>query len=826
MLLDRYVKSEKRKYLHSSGGRRLKNKKTTQEDYFTYISNLIKSQEESYVQNVDEKLDEKSKWVEEYAVRYEAVKREIDNLVTLVKEKIQKCNPLELLSHIAIAIMGSNLNKTSELHYNAIDIFTLRVIEYIQSVIVSAENSCEDYYETVETQAFYDEIINDVIELNLKFEEFFVCMVAIKEKGGEITDIEENYIIESQIMSDVRGKRYPFFQIQYYKNLIIAYDTVINELFNITAIQLLDGLEKLEYELTNGKSNKMKQLLKEHLGFADFSKGKTIQEIDEYIEKSKNRHFDLMHNLWGYQGYEVEKITGWPKSLIKELSYLIGENIAFYQTQEYAGWPSWNLPVQKRPFVRVNNKSYCFDYHVLFDNFYRNFQRIIYGLKPDFKAQGQEIQKEVSEREVEGLFQKILPGCKTYRENEYPKRESLKQTCENDLLVLYKNVLLIVEVKAGKFIDKPALTDYDAHKNSFHELVSVADEQCERTLQYIENHEVAPFYEKRVKGVTPCKKVEIEKRKYKYIYKIGITIDDFNVFTAKAEKIDFIHLHKKMIIWSIDDFRVYADYFSNPLEFLHFLKERIAATEVKQIKLNDELDHLGLYIDFNRYAQEISKLDLPSQIKNIGFIGYREELDNYYTGLKSGFGLFEKPCQRIPEKIQEILRVLVEIDDKYKVDIAMLILDATNNQRDKWNETIIYSIQRAEEIKHVVAFSSKGELRFSIFIGVPNIKLKSYDERIEYVKAMMIRQNELDRWMIYLQYDINQKLITIESEYINCNDITEAEMERLKLLGQEHAYSRVSTYKNRYNIKKIYPNEPCPCGSGKKYKKCCGKDRI
>ena len=23
--------------------------------------------------------------------------------------------------------------------------------------------------------------------------------------------------------------------------------------------------------------------------------------------------------------------------------------------------------------------------------------------------------------------------------------------------------------------------------------------------------------------------------------------------------------------------------------------------------------------------------------------------------------------------------------------------------------------------------------------------------------------------------------------------------------------------------KKIYPNDTCPCGSGKKYKKCCGK---
>lgn len=25
--------------------------------------------------------------------------------------------------------------------------------------------------------------------------------------------------------------------------------------------------------------------------------------------------------------------------------------------------------------------------------------------------------------------------------------------------------------------------------------------------------------------------------------------------------------------------------------------------------------------------------------------------------------------------------------------------------------------------------------------------------------------------------------------------------------------------------KKIYPNDPCPCGSGKKYKKCCGKQK-
>ena len=29
--------------------------------------------------------------------------------------------------------------------------------------------------------------------------------------------------------------------------------------------------------------------------------------------------------------------------------------------------------------------------------------------------------------------------------------------------------------------------------------------------------------------------------------------------------------------------------------------------------------------------------------------------------------------------------------------------------------------------------------------------------------------------------------------------------------------------KTETSIKKVYPNDPCPCGSGKKFKKCCGR---
>lgn len=37
------------------------------------------------------------------------------------------------------------------------------------------------------------------------------------------------------------------------------------------------------------------------------------------------------------------------------------------------------------------------------------------------------------------------------------------------------------------------------------------------------------------------------------------------------------------------------------------------------------------------------------------------------------------------------------------------------------------------------------------------------------------------------------------------------------------AYEGNSNHEQYTATTKVYPNDPCPCGSGKKYKKCCGK---
>lgn len=41
--------------------------------------------------------------------------------------------------------------------------------------------------------------------------------------------------------------------------------------------------------------------------------------------------------------------------------------------------------------------------------------------------------------------------------------------------------------------------------------------------------------------------------------------------------------------------------------------------------------------------------------------------------------------------------------------------------------------------------------------------------------------------------------------------------------ASEIVTSSMPIVKNRIGGKKIYPNDLCPCGSGKKYKKCCGR---
>jgi len=74
-------------------------------------------------------------------------------------------------------------------------------------------------------------------------------------------------------------------------------------------------------------------------------------------------------------------------------------------------------------------------------------------------------------------------------------------------------------------------------------------------------------------------------------------------------------------------------------------------------------------------------------------------------------------------------------------------------------------------------------------------------------------------------FDDMSAAIREEAIRILCHIQVEQKMEReavAKVTGTNKDTSLARAPQKRAT-QKVYPNDPCPCGSGKKYKQCCGR---
>ena len=102
------------------------------------------------------------------------------------------------------------------------------------------------------------------------------------------------------------------------------------------------------------------------------------------------------------------------------------------------------------------------------------------------------------------------------------------------------------------------------------------------------------------------------------------------------------------------------------------------------------------------------------------------------------------------------------------------------------------------------------------FLDGINESLKGYENQIETMDENTVVKIEIDPEKLYW-------------------NMVEAKAEWLYSLPQWDAILTPENRKELYrdqkasgtvrNEQKVYPNDPCPCGSGKKYKKCCGKNK-
>ncbi len=513
----------------------------------------------------------------QYKDDYPQVKMRIDDKVKKLRDNISKCDPLMLLKFIKDMVMMSHLNKYSESDFTPEEDILVRAQEYVQSILVSTENYFNNSESKEDQDKRWHSVLSDTEDLYKEFVFFYHYWAAYKKNTSNISDDMLKNIVESQMLYLVRGNRYQVFELEPLKALLPPHNDVIEALFDVTAVQIIDGLEKLSYSLSQGLAD----------AWMDF--GKKYNEFREAVEQGadpevviKNSHTQVMpviEKTLGEALNEVSHITGWNEKLVDALSLDVGEYHDLFDDSEFSGWPIMELPTKKKPFIKINGISYAFDYYSLFDNIYRALQKEVFRQKPGYVDVWNRLQNVASESMVRTLFSKLLPGAKSYSGNYYPAGNSLKKMNENDLLITYQNYLFIIEVKAGSFPQTPPISDFEAHIKAYSKLAQEADIQCRRTLAYIEQHKPAPFYD-----IDKQKKFEIGSiAEFKDVFTFSVTVENINDFAAKAEKLSFLALSSKTIVISYDDLLSYENYFDSPLYFLHFLKQRKRAIDVPQI---------------------------------------------------------------------------------------------------------------------------------------------------------------------------------------------------------------------------------------------------
>ena len=719
--------------------------------------------------------------------------------------------------------MMSQMGKHSEIEYSEDENISVRLVEYVQSVIVSTEIQGLTFHDDNNEQEHHIiDTVAQAINLYKEIYSFYPYWGHYVLKKGLIENELVDFIIESQSLYLVRGNRYQIFQLEPLKKLLPPHNNILIDTFNVSAEQILEGLKRMEYSLSQGCADAWNNIIR---SFRTFQ-----QETDNIIANSKNAHEDLqvyynehfikpnellLHALEGALGLslnDVKTITGWDCKLIKALTFQINECSTFFENSEYSGWPVVELPTSRKPFVEVSGVSYCFNYYCLFDNFYRIIQKEVIKICPNYIDDWAFNQAQASEKMVEEIFLKLLPEALTYRDNYYPVNNSLKQMNENDLLIVFDDVLLIVEIKAGSFPQSPPIVDFNAHIKAYKTLVEKADHQCERTLQYLNRYSEAKFY-----TADKVEKVKIERNSIRETFTFSVTVDNINSFANRAEKMNFLNLKSSTISVSYDDLLSYAEYFDSPLIFLHFLRQRKRATAVSKISLQDELDHLGMYIQHNVYPFIVSETSNP--IDRIFFGGYREELDNYLCRLYLPEMAIEKPKQKIPSFIKEMIEVMNVQKAHKRAYLSSFLLDFSDEARNELVDAVKRTFKRKLEHTRPLPLIAFGDIRYCLFVNIDGMSDMSNEGRRDYVYATALRNTERSLTWIDLFVDKSLNILRVEGCECWASDIDPSDYDRIYKLSLEYAKSRIDTTKR--HSKKIRRNDYCPCGSEKKFKRCC-----
>ena len=765
--------------------------------------------------------------------RFPIVCREIDDKISSIVEDVKKISPTEILKRAYGEMAARHLNVESEINIDQDAADSLRMVDYLQSIIASVPPTNNNIDKlTEEKWQSLRKMVGDLFsQLNMEYQ---ICRTAVNRSENPDYDMEfEEYYYKAQTYwCNVRGNRYLYHERTHFNDLLLPHSGVLTELFGINAEQLIEEVSKIQHALTRGMIDaglEMKEFqrvtmdaLEPKLSTVDKITENRLPELMAEVIKTngwEDWQRDVFGRFLGLDLFDIEKVTNLPSGFLDELSWAQGQDTEFFSDGDFKGWPLRIWPIFKRPFIKLNGQYYCFELYSLLDNLYRVLQRMICRLKTEYLAVWNDKQKKVSEQLPFKYLKSLLPDAHVYHSvyyRWYTSDNSNKKWCEADGVLLYDDHLFAIEVKAGAFTYTSPANDFPAYIESLKNLVLKPSEQGRRFLEYLDSAEEVSIFDINHREIG-----KISKNDYQHCHICAVTLDPFTELASQAQHLKNIGVDVgERPIWSIsiDDLRVYSDIFDNPLMFLHFVEQRIRAFQSSLIKTDDELDHLGLYLKHNVYTQYVKDFDTDEPVV---WHGYRSDIDRYFAEKLHDENARCPLRQDMPKRLKEIIDFLATSNKSGRRKVSSILLDHGGTGRDNITDGIdsVLNIQRKTGLAKPL--SIYGGINITLFCWQDGILEKDKKLAIEHSQATMLITKDEERLLLEVFFNNSDSLIDVDFQFLKLESIEEHELEHLNALAETLRERRIE--KARKDSDKIGRNVPCPCGSGKKYKKCCLK---
>lgn len=766
------------------------------------------------------------------SARYASVVQEIDDLVRRIVSMVGVLPPDQLLTRAWWEQVMSSRHIQVEVDVTQDDAIALRMIDYVQSIIAAAPRGEAQKSELSDED--WNDLRSDVAALFEKLNiEYPSCATAHRNATGTVYDdaMEEFFVRAQMHWCNVRGDYYQVHQVDAIADLLRNQSKLIEAAYGIPSDYLVAELKKIWQSLIFGLHEAMTSM------FSSYTE--VMTEIERMIEKneadmeSQNLgdfilataerlgHSGTLSRSAGVLGntdlFDLRKVTDLPVAFLDDFSWAPGQDTDFLADGDFSGWPLRIQPIFRRPFLKFNGTFYCFELHSLFDNFYRQLEKRIFQQSEAEKQEWIRNRKEISENLPVDYFSRLLPGATILREIYYPvvsESGSAKNLAEADCVITYDDHLFVIEVKAGAFTYTSPANDLPAYVKSLEALVGAPSKQGQRFLKYLESADEVDVFDAKRRPVGKLRKSDFRCKTI-----CAVTLDSFTELAAQAQ-----HLRKigvdvgEVPVWplSLSDLRVYGDIFVGPLDFLHFVEQRMRAALSDKLQLDDELDHLGLYLDHNNYTMHAD--DLSNTAARLSFNGYRSAIDAYFSAKLTGADEPTLPTQKVPPRLRELIDFLAKQSQSHRSRIASYLLDLAGDLRSDLSKWIDEELAEIPKRGRCLPLSTAGDVRLTIFVNIEGADELRHEMTTAHAQAVMTATGESDRVLLELVYGPNGP-IRASMSTVSLKGLSRERLEQLRKAAATLKEKRLA--RSVANYGKVGRNELCPCGSGKKFKRCC-----